>query len=129
MPKLFLGSALLASSVLFSFALPSAAQLPSAACNIVIRQGSTVNWMTLVSGLPLNRGIFRIDAVRSDGGWSAISTNQTGGTRPIGVNGRLNSSSFTLSNAASNETWNGSCNERGIGGQINGNSGITFVIW
>ena len=129
MPKLFLGSALLTSFVFFSFALPSAAQPPSAACNTVIRQGSTVNWMTLGNGLPFNRGIFRIDAVRSDGGWSATSTNQTGGTKPIGVNGRLNSSNFMLSNPASNETWTGSCNQRGIGGQINGSSGLTFVIW
>ena len=129
MPKLFLGSFLLASSVLFSFVLPSSAQSPSADCNTVIRQGSTVNWMTIINGLPFNRGIFRIDAVRSDGGWSATSTNQTGGTRPIGVNGRLNSSSFTLLNAASSETWTGSCNQRGIGGQINGGSGIRFVIW
>lgn len=129
MPKFALGSSFFVSSLLLSIALPSAAQIPSAACNTFIGQGSTLSWMTLGNGLPINRGIFRIDAVRSDGGWSATSTNQTSGTRPIGVNGRLNSSSFTLSNAASNETWTGSCNRRGIGGQINGSSGLTFVIW
>ncbi|UIE37693.1 hypothetical protein [Leptodesmis sichuanensis] len=54
MPKLVLGSAFLVSSVRFGFALPGAAQIPSAACNTVIRQGATLNWMTLGNGLPIN---------------------------------------------------------------------------
>ena len=129
MPKLFLGSAFLASSVLFSFALPSSAQIPSAACNTVVRQGAALNWMTLGNGLPINRGTMTINVVRSDGGWSTTMVNQTSGNRSIDASGRLNSSSLTLVNAASGETWTGRCNQRGIGGQINGGSGLTFVIW
>lgn len=48
-----------------------------------------------------------VNVVHPDGGWSTTMINQTSGNRRIDASGRLRSSSLTLVNAASNETWTG----------------------
>ncbi|MGA9379205.1 MAG: hypothetical protein WBV73_10585 [Phormidium sp.] len=123
------GLAFLFLSAFLGSALSSSAQVPEAACSTFIRQGRTLNWITMINGLPVNRGVLTISQVPQTGRWSGRQVNQTSGNITIDVGGQFDGSTVSQVNPAFSETWDGRCNVRGIGGRVNGNSNVTFVMW
>ena len=108
---------------------PSVAQVTSVNCSIFLQKGKTLNWMTMVNGLSVNRGTLTILSVPESGRWSGRQVNQTNGDTPVELGGQFWGSTMELVNGSYNEVWRGACNSRGIGGQVNNNPNATFVMW
>jgi hypothetical protein len=123
------GCSFLLSSLAFAGTLPSVAQIPPANCSIFLARGRTLNWIAMVNGLPVNRGTLTILSVPQSGRWSGRQVNQTTGNTTIDLGGQFDGSTMTLVNGAYPETWRGTCNARGIGGQVNNDPNATFVMW
>ena len=117
------------NSVLASSPPPIVAQVTSFNCSIFLQKGKTLNWMTMVNGLSVNRGTLTILSVPESGRWSGRQVNQTNGDTPVELGGQFWGSTMELVNGSYNEVWRGACNSRGIGGQVNNNPNATFVMW
>jgi hypothetical protein len=121
--------AFLVSSLSLISTLPSVAEVPPANCSSALRSGRTLNWITMDNGVPVNRGILTISSVPEAGRWSGRQVNHTVGNVVVDLGGQFENSTMTMMVGSYNETWKGSCHITGIGGQINNNPNITFIMW
>jgi hypothetical protein len=123
------GYALLFSSLTLISTLSSVAQIPSVNCSTFLKQGKTLNWITMMNGLPVSRGTLSVRSTPESGRWSGNQVNQTNGNTNVDLGGTMEGSTMILVNGTYHEEWKGTCNARGIGGQINNSPNVTFVMW